>query len=65
MTDLIAFLVFWIKNHPIPVVAVFVTFVVLTWTLNRKSRLDRDAERIVKNLVETSKDKYKDVRPLR
>ena len=65
MTDLIAFLVFWMKNHPIPIGIVFVTFVVLTWALNRKSRLDRDAERIVKNLVESSKDKYRDTRPLR
>jgi hypothetical protein len=65
MTDLIAFLIFWMKHHPIPIVAVLVVFLVLTWLLNRKSRMDRDAERVIKNLVESSKDKYKDLRSLR
>jgi hypothetical protein len=41
------------------------TFLVVTWLLNRKSQIDRDAERVVKNLVESSKEKYKDTRPLR
>jgi hypothetical protein len=65
MTDLIEFLIFWVKHHPIPIGAAVLCFLVLTWLLNRKSQLDRDSDRIVKNLVETSKDKYKDVRPLR
>jgi hypothetical protein len=42
-----------------------IAFFVLTWLLNRKSAMDRDAERVVKSLVESSRDKYKDVRPLR
>jgi hypothetical protein len=65
MTDLFEFLLFWVKNHPVPVIAAAVAFVVLTWLLNRKSTLDREADRVVKNLVESSRDKYKDVRPLR
>ena len=65
MTDLIEFVVFWVKLHPVPVIAAVVALVVLTWLLNRKSTLDREAERVVKNLVESSRDKYKDVRPLR
>jgi len=65
MGDLIAFLIFWMKNHPIPVGVVVVLFFVMTWMLNRKSQLDRDADRVVKNLVDGSKEKYKDVRPLR
>jgi len=65
MTDLVAFLIFWVEHHPIPVIAAVVTFLVVTWLLNRKSQIDRDAERVVKNLVESSKDKYKDTRPLR
>ncbi len=65
MTDLASFLVFWVQNHPLPVVGVVVAFIALTWLLNRKSRMDRDAERVVKQLVEGSREKYKDVRPLR
>ena len=65
MTDLFAFLVFWVQNHPVPVVAAVVAFVVLTWLLNRKSTIDREADRVVKSLVESSREKYKDVRPLR
>jgi hypothetical protein len=64
MTDLIEFLIFWVKHHPIPVGVAVVAFVVVTWLLNRKSQIDRDAERVVRNLVESSKDKYKDLRPL-
>ena len=65
MTDLFEFLVFWVKNNPVPVGAAVVAFLVLTWLLNRKSTIDREAERVVKNLVESSREKYKDVRPLR
>jgi hypothetical protein len=65
MTDLVQFLIYWVKHHPIPVVVLLVGFLVLTWLLNRKSKADREAERVVKNLVESSRDKYKDVRPLR
>ena len=65
MADLIEFLVYWAKHHPVPIGAAVIAFFVLTWLLNRKSRMDRDAERVVKNLVESSRDKYKDVRPLR
>jgi hypothetical protein len=65
MTDLVEFLVFWVKNHPVPVTAAVVALVVLTWLLNRKSTIDREADRVVKNLVESSREKYKDVRPLR
>lgn len=65
MADLIEFLIFWVKHHPVPVAAAVIAFFVLTWLLNRKSAMDRDAERVVKSLVESSRDKYKDVRPLR
>ena len=65
MTDMASFLVFWVQSHPLPVVGVVVAFLALTWLLNRKSRMDRDAERVVKQLVEGSREKYKDVRPLR
>jgi hypothetical protein len=65
MADLIEFLIFWAKHHPIPVVVAVIAFLVLTWLLNRKSAMDRDAERVVKSLVESSREKYKDVRPLR
>ena len=65
MTDLFAFLVFWVQNHPVPVIAALVAFVVLTWLLNRKSTIDREADRVVKSLVDGSREKYKDVRPLR
>jgi len=64
MTDLFAFLVFWVQNHPVPVIAAVVAFVVLTWLLNRKSTIDREADRVVKSLVEGSREKYKDLRPL-
>ena len=65
MSDLVAFVIFWVQHHPIPVAAAVVCFLVLTWLLNRKSTLDRENDRIVKNLVDGSKEKYKDVRPLR
>jgi hypothetical protein len=65
MADLVEFLIYWAKHHPVPVAAAFIGFLVLTWLLNRKSAMDRDAERVVRNLVEGSRDKYKDVRPLR
>ena len=65
MSDLVEFLIFWITNHPIPVAAGALCFLVLTWLSNRKSPLDRENDRVVKNLVDGSKEKYKDVRPLR
>ena len=65
MMDLVDYVVFWVTHHPIPVVAALVCLVVLTWLLNRKSPLDRENERVVKNLVESAKDKYRDTRPLR
>ena len=64
MTDLFTFLMFWVQNHPVPVIAAVVAFVVLTWLLNRKSTIDREADRVVKSLVEGSREKYKDLRPL-
>jgi hypothetical protein len=65
MADLIEFLIYWAKHHPVPVAVAVIGFFVLTWLLNRRSAMDRDAERVVKSLVESSRDKYKDVRPLR
>ena len=65
MTDLFTFLAFWVQNHPVPMIAAVVALVVLTWLLNRKSTIDREADRVVKSLVEGSREKYKDVRPLR
>ena len=64
MTDLFTFLMFWVQNHPVPVIAAVVAFAVLTWLLNRKSTIDREADRVVKSLVEGSREKYKDLRPL-
>ena len=65
VTDLLSFLVFWVQRHPLPVVGVVAAVLGLTWLLNRKSRINRDADRVVKQLVEGSREKYKDVRPLR
>lgn len=65
MMDLVRFLIFWAQRHPVPIAVAVVAFLVIAWLLNRKSKLDREADRVVKNLVETSRDKYKDVRPLR
>jgi hypothetical protein len=64
MTDLVEFLVFWVKNHPYPVAVAAFGLVLLTWALNRKSKVDQEADRVVKSLIEGSRDKYKDVRPL-
>jgi hypothetical protein len=36
----------------------------LSWLLNRKNAQDREAERVIRSLVEKSRDKYKDLRPL-
>lgn len=65
MLDLVNFVIFWVQHHPIPVAIGVVGFLFVTWLLNRKSSLDRENERVIKSLVEGSKDKYKDVRPLR
>lgn len=65
MADLVRFLIFWVRLHPYPLIAAAVAFLVLAWLLNRKSRLTQDNDRVVRNLVEASKDKYKDTRPLR
>jgi hypothetical protein len=65
VTDLLSFLAFWVQRHPLPVVGAVATVLGLTWLLNRKSRINRDADRVVKQLVEGSREKYKDVRPLR
>jgi hypothetical protein len=65
MADLLTFLAFWAKNHPLTIGSTILGFFVVTWLLNRKSAADREADRVVKGLVESSKDKYKDVRPLR
>ena len=65
VTDLLSFLVFWVQQHPLPVGGAVAAVLALTWLLNRKSKMDRDADRVVKQLVEGSREKYKDVRPLR
>jgi hypothetical protein len=65
VTDLLSFLVFWVQRHPLPVVGAIAGVIALTWLLNRKSRINRDADRVVKQLVEGAREKYKDVRPLR
>jgi len=65
MLDLVNFVIFWAQRHPIPIVVGIVGFLVLWWMLNRKSPLDRENDRVVKNLVDGAKGKYKDVRPLR
>jgi len=65
MEDVLTFLGFWAKQHPIAIGVVIVGFFVATWLLNRKSAADREADRVVKGLIDGSKDKYKDVRPLR
>ena len=64
MSDIFYFVYFWTTHHPIAVAVGVVCFVVVTWLLNRKSAMDRENDRVVKNLVEGSKDKYKDLRPL-
>ena len=64
MSDILYFVYFWATHHPIAVAIGVVSFVVLTWLLNRKSALDRENERVVKTLVEGARDKYKDLRPL-
>lgn len=64
VTDLVEFLVFWVKQNPLIIAAAVVALVVITWLLNRKSAMEREADRVVKDLVDGAKDKYKDLRPL-
>lgn len=64
MMDLVRFMIFWAQHHPVPIAVAVGAFFVVAWLLNRKSKLAKEADRVVKNLVESSKDKYKDVRPL-
>jgi hypothetical protein len=64
MSDIFYFAYFWITHHPTAVAVIVACFVVVTWLLNRKSAMDRENDRVVKNLVEGARDKYKDVRPL-
>ncbi len=65
MMELVRFLVFWVKQHPYPPIAAVVAFLIIGWLLNRKSATTKENDRIVRNLVETSKDKYRDTRSLR
>ncbi len=65
MLDIVNFVIFWAQRHPVPVIAGVIGLLVLTWMLNRKSALDRENERVIKSLVDGSKEKYKDGRPLR
>lgn len=65
MMDLVNFAIFWATHHPVIVATAVVAFFAITWLLNRKSATELEADRVVRNLVESSKDKYKDVRPLR
>jgi hypothetical protein len=55
----------WVTSHPYTVAGVVFALVALTWLLNRRSKIDRENERVVKNLVEGSRGKYNDLRPLR
>jgi hypothetical protein len=64
MSDILYFAYFWMTHHPIAVAVAVACFAIVTWLLNRKSALDRENDRVVKNLVEGARDKYKDVRPL-
>jgi len=64
MEDLIRFAIFWVKQHLEIVLGLLVAFGAASWLLNRKSARDREAERVIRNLVEGSRDKYKDTRPL-
>ncbi|MGH7897578.1 MAG: hypothetical protein ACREQQ_06475 [Candidatus Binatia bacterium] len=65
MEDLIRFAIFWVKQHPGVIVGALVAFLALHWLLNRKSARKREAERVIQSLVDRSREKYKDVRPLR
>lgn len=64
MSDIFYFVYFWTTHHPTAVAVLVACLIVVTWLLNRKSALDRENDRVVKNLVEGAKDKYKDLRPL-
>jgi hypothetical protein len=65
MEDLIRFAIFWVKQHPVPIVVALVVLGALRWLLNWKSAKDRENERVVRSLVEKSRGNYKDLRPLR
>lgn len=55
----------WVLDHPLVVGAVLLVVLGARWMLNRKSAQDRENERVIRTLEEGSRDKYKDLRPLR
>jgi hypothetical protein len=57
-------LIFWAEHNPLIIAVAVVVFLVATWLLNRKTSMEREADRVVKGLVDGAKDKYKDLRPL-
>jgi hypothetical protein len=47
----VRFALHWSLEHPLRVAAVIAGLLGLQWLLNRKTRLERDAERIVRELT--------------
>lgn len=68
MDDLVwlgRFAIQWVRDNPVLAGGAALGLVVLWWLLNRKGQLTRDSDRVVKNLTDSSRGKYDDLRPLR
>ncbi|MGH7857407.1 MAG: hypothetical protein ACREQY_08755 [Candidatus Binatia bacterium] len=55
----------WALENPLQVVGVVLVLLALQWLLNRKTKLEKESDRVVKGLTEGAKGKYDDLRPLR
>jgi hypothetical protein len=61
----IRYAIHWATANPVKLALIFVALVVAQWLLNRKTPLEKESDRVVKQLTEGSRGKYDDLRPLR
>lgn len=54
----------WVRENPLLAAGAVVGVIALRWLLNRQTRLERESNRVLKDLTESEKGKYDDLRPL-
>jgi hypothetical protein len=61
----VRYVVDWVLANPLKVAGAIVLLIALQWLLNRKTRLEKESDDVVKKLTEGARGKYDDLRRLR
>jgi hypothetical protein len=59
------FLVYWVERHMWIVGGAVAGVLLVYWLLNRKGRVARDSDRMIRHLTDRSRGRYSDLRPPR